>query len=171
MRPLATFAAAGEDISLGRPQHLPDARPASRPVPELGTVRRLYDRGRRAHAVAERVLLILQPRLSTAARPASGAGPCEWHLGGRPVLGDRRPRGGQARTPTAGAGARRVPERSSRRLRGPQAGRPWHVAGARGPSWTAQLIEVSVLVGQNHLVAFVLHAVRVRPEPGLEPIP
>ena len=34
-----------------------------------------------------------------------------------------------------------------------------------------QLIELCVLVGQYHLVAFTLNAVGVQPEPGLEPLP
>jgi 4-carboxymuconolactone decarboxylase len=34
-----------------------------------------------------------------------------------------------------------------------------------------QLIEMCVLVGQYHLVAFMLNAVGVQPEPGLEPLP
>ena len=34
-----------------------------------------------------------------------------------------------------------------------------------------QLIELCVLVGQYHLVAFMLNAVGVQPEPGLEPLP
>jgi alkylhydroperoxidase family enzyme len=34
-----------------------------------------------------------------------------------------------------------------------------------------QLLELCVLVGQYHLVAFMLNAVGVEPEPGLEPLP
>ncbi len=34
-----------------------------------------------------------------------------------------------------------------------------------------QLIELCVLVGQYHLVAFMLNSVGVQPEPGLEPLP
>ncbi len=34
-----------------------------------------------------------------------------------------------------------------------------------------QLVELCMLVGQYHLVAFMLNAVGVQPEPGLEPLP
>jgi alkylhydroperoxidase family enzyme len=34
-----------------------------------------------------------------------------------------------------------------------------------------QLIELPILVGQYHLVAFVLNSLGVEPEPGLEPLP
>jgi hypothetical protein len=34
-----------------------------------------------------------------------------------------------------------------------------------------QLIELPMLVGQYHLVAFTLNSLGVQPEPGLEPLP
>jgi hypothetical protein len=34
-----------------------------------------------------------------------------------------------------------------------------------------QLIELPILVGQYHLVAFALNSLGVQPEPGLEPLP
>ena len=50
------------------------------------------------------------------------------------------------------------------------------VRGHRGRRWPRelderQLIELCVLVGQYHLVAFMLNSVGVQPEPGLEPLP
>ena len=61
--------------------------------------------------------------------------------------------------------------------RGGRAARVRHAS--RTDTWEAlaaelderQLIELCVLVGQYHLVAFMLNAVGVQPEPGLEPLP
>src|SRR5690606_24924225 len=46
---------------------------------------------------------------------------------------------------------------------------PW--AGRAGRLDERQLIEVCMLVGQYHLVAFTVRSLGIQPEPGLDPLP
>ena len=168
MRPLATFAASGEDVSLGDlnifrtlAQH-PDLFRSWAPFGGYlltgGTL-----------PFEERELLILRTGFNCRS-------PYEWGQHVRIALN-----GGMARETidrvAEGPGAEGWSAREAALLR---AADELHESARIWPgTWDAlaaelderQLIELCMLVGQYHLVAFMLNAVGVEPEPGLEPLP
>ena len=169
MRPLATFTASGEDVSLGdlnifrtlarHPALFQSWAPFGGYLLTNGTL-----------AFDERELLILRTGFNCRS-------PYEWGQHVRIALNggmsretvDRVADGPDAEGWSRARGRRSCARRTSytTRRRSPR---------TRGRRWPAelderQLIELCVLVGQYHLVAFMLNAVGVQPEPGLEPLP
>ena len=168
LRPLAAFTASGEELSLGDlnifrtlAQH-PDA------VPELGSVRG-YLLADGTLPFEERELLILRTGFNCGS-------PYEWGQHVRISLNggmsreavDRVAMGPEAEgwSPREAALLRAADELHER----PASRRgTWETLAAELDAH--QLIELCMLVGQYHLVAFTLNAVGVQPEPGLEPLP
>ena len=168
MRPLATFAASGEDVSLGdlnifrtlaqHPSLFRAWAPFGGYLLTDGTL-----------SFEERELVILRTGFNCRS-------PYEWGQHARIALN-----GGMARETidrvAEGPGAEGWTEREAALL---QAADELHESARIWPgTWEAlaaelderQLIELCMLVGQYHLVAFMLNAVGVEPEPGLEPLP
>ena len=168
MRPLATFAASGEDVSLGdlnifrtlaqHPDLVRSWAPFGGYLLTGGTL-----------PFEERELLILRTGFNCRS-------PYEWGQHVRISLN-----GGMARETidrvAEGPGAEGWSAREAALLR---AADELHESARIWPgTWDAlaaelderQLIELCMLVGQYHLVAFMLNAVGVEPEPGLEPLP
>ena len=168
LRPLATFTASGEQISIG---DLNIFRTLAR-HPELfqswapfGG----YLLTRAALPFEEREMLILRTGLNCGS-------PYEWGQHARIAVN-----GGMSREivdrVAAGPDAEGWTERQAALLRAADELHADNVIS--GTTWAAlaaelderQLIEVCMLVGQYHLVAFMLNSVGVQPEPGLEPLP
>ncbi|HEU0023520.1 MAG TPA: carboxymuconolactone decarboxylase family protein [Thermoleophilaceae bacterium] len=168
MRPLATFAASGEDVSLGdlnifrtlarHPALFQAWGPFGGYLLTNGTL-----------SFEDRELLILRTGFNCRS-------PYEWGQHVRIALN-----GGMSRETVdrvaEGPGADGWSAREAALLR---AADELHGSASISPdTWQAlageldeqQLIELCVLVGQYHLVAFMLNAVGVQPEPGLEPLP
>jgi 4-carboxymuconolactone decarboxylase len=168
LRPLATFAASGEEISIG---DLNIFRTLAR-HPELFQAWGPfggYLLTRAALPFEERELLILRTGLNCGS-------PYEWGQHARIAVN-----GGISRETVdrvaAGPDAEGWTDRQAALLR---AADELHadnvISDATWGSLAAelderQLIEVCMLVGQYHLVAFMLNSVGVQPEPGLEPLP
>jgi 4-carboxymuconolactone decarboxylase len=168
MRPLAAFAASGEDVSIGdlnifrtlarHPQLFQSWAQFGGYLLTNGTL-----------PFEERELLILRTGFNCSA-------PYEWGQHVRISLN-----GGMSREKidrvAKGPDAEGWSPRESALLRA--ADELHDSATVSAGTWEAlaaelderQLIELCVLVGQYHLVAFMLNAVGVQPEPGLEPLP
>jgi 4-carboxymuconolactone decarboxylase len=168
LRPLASFAASGEDVSLG---DLNIFRTLARHPALFGSWAPFggYLLTNGTLPFEERELLILRTGFNCRS-------PYEWGQHVRISLN-----GGMSRETidrvAAGPDADGWSERESVLLR---AADELHESARIWPgTWKAlaaelderQLIELCVLVGQYHLVAFMLNAVGVQPEPGLEPLP
>jgi 4-carboxymuconolactone decarboxylase len=168
LRPLATFTASGEEISIG---DLNIFRTLAR-HPELFQAWGPfggYLLTRATLPFEEREMLILRTGLNCGS-------PYEWGQHARIAVN-----GGMSREDVdrvaAGPEADGWTDRQAALLR---AADELHAANVISDStWAAlaaeldekQLIEVCMLVGQYHLVAFMLNSVGVQPEPGLEPLP
>ncbi len=168
MRPLATFTASGEDVSLGdlnifrtlarHPALFQSWAPFGGWLLTNGTL-----------AFHERELLILRTAVNTRS-------PYEWGQHVRIALNGGMSRDAVDRV-AGGPDAEGWTAREAVLLR---AADELHAsAKVSTDTWQAlaaelderQLIELCVLVGQYHLVAFMLNSVGVQPEPGLEPLP
>ena len=99
-------------------------------------------------------------------------GPARAHLGGRRDRPrDDRPRRGRARTRTAGQAAEAALLRAADELHAD--------AKISDDTWAAlaetyderQLIEIPMLIGQYHMVAFTLNSLGVEQDEGLEDLP
>ena len=168
LRPLASFTASGEDVSLG---DLNIFRTLARHPALFGSWAPFggYLLTNGTLPFEERELLILRTGFNCRS-------PYEWGQHVRISLA-----GGMSRETidrvAAGPDADGWSPRESVLLR---AADELHESARIWPgTWKAlaaelddrQLIELCVLVGQYHLVAFMLNAVGVQPEPGLEPLP
>ena len=168
MRPLATFTASGEDVSLGdlnifrtlarHPALFQSWAPFGGWLLTNGTL-----------AFHERELLIL--RTAVNYQVPVRVGPARAHRAER--RDEPRCRGPRGRWPRRGGVDRTRGRPASCGGRATRLGEGvhGHVAGAGRELDERQLIELCVLVGQYHLVAFMLNSVGVQPEPGLEPLP
>ena len=168
LRPLATFTASGEEISIG---DLNIFRTLAR-HPEL-----FQSWGPFGGFLLTRAQLPFEERELLILRTGWNCGsPYEWGQHARIAVNGGISREAVDRV-AAGPDAEGWTEREASLLRAADELHANNVIS--DATWAAlatelderQLIEVCMLVGQYHLVAFMLNSVGVQPEPGLEPLP
>jgi alkylhydroperoxidase family enzyme len=168
LRPLATFTASGEEISIG---DLNIFRTLAR-HPEL-----FQSWGPFGGFLLTRAQLPFEERELLILRTGWNCGsPYEWGQHARIAVNGGISREAVDRV-AAGPDAEGWTEREAALLRAADELHANNVIS--DATWAAlatelderQLIEVCMLVGQYHLVAFMLNSVGVQPEPGLEPLP
>jgi 4-carboxymuconolactone decarboxylase len=168
LRPLATFTASGEEISIG---DLNIFRTLAR-HPEL-----FQSWGPFGGFLLTRAQLPFEERELLILRTGWNCGsPYEWGQHARIAVNGGISREAVDRV-AAGPDAEGWSEREAALLRAADELHADNVIS--DATWAAlatelderQLIEVCMLVGQYHLVAFMLNSVGVQPEPGLEPLP
>jgi alkylhydroperoxidase family enzyme len=168
LRPLATFTASGEEISIG---DLNIVRTLAR-HPEL-----FQSWGPFGGFLLTRAQLPFEERELLILRTGWNCGsPYEWGQHARIAVNGGISREAVDRV-AAGPDAEGWTEREASLLRAADELHANNVIS--DATWAAlatelderQLIEVCMLVGQYHLVAFMLNSVGVQPEPGLEPLP